>query len=97
MGKFEDDPYVLMLGMTCSVVGSAVWVLTATCLEMPVSSTHATIGAIMGVGCSAFGSSGIIWDLSKGGVLSIVLSWFTAPFFAGLIAGGRRPLISMFV
>lgn len=90
MSKFEDDPYVLMLGMACSVVGSATWVLTATYMEMPVSSTHATIGAIMGVGCSAFGSRGIVWELNKGGVLSIALSWFTAPFFAGLMAGGWR-------
>ncbi len=43
---------------------------------MPVSTTHAIIGALMGVGYSAFGNSGIVWELSKGGVSSIVLSWF---------------------
>jgi sodium-dependent phosphate transporter len=73
--KFAHDPYVLMLAMSCSTVGSAVWVLAATYAEMPVSSTHATIGALMGVGFSAFGSSGVVWEFSKGGVLSIVASW----------------------
>ena len=82
--NFEHDPYVLMLGMCCAMVGSATWVLTATFLSMPVSSTHATIGAIMGVGFSAFGNRGIVWEFEKGGVLSILVSWITAPGFAGL-------------
>ena len=95
--KFEHDPYVLMLGMSCSMVGSAVWVLAATSLEMPVSSTHATIGAIMGVGFCAFGNSGIVWELSKGGVLSIVLSWFTAPLGAGVVAAALYQTIKVSV
>ncbi len=53
--RFEHDPYTLMLAMACTSMGSAVWVLAATRLRMPVSTTHATVGAIMGVGIAAFG------------------------------------------
>lgn len=79
------------------MVGSSLWVLAATYLEMPVSSTHATIGAIMGVGFSSFGNAGIVWEFSKGGVLSIVASWFTAPLGAGVIAASLYQTIKMCV
>lgn len=38
--RFEDRPGVLMLAMTCAEVGSATWLMVATRLGMPVSTTR---------------------------------------------------------
>ena len=84
--RFAHDPYVLMLAMACTSAGSAAWVLAATRLHMPVSTTHATVGALMGVGIAAFGPSGVLWDYDKGGFLSIMASWFLSPLLAGALA-----------
>jgi len=85
---FENDPYMLMLAMSCTSIGSAVWVLSATMLQMPVSTTHATIGAVMGVGIAAFGPDGVNWgfDGSFEGFGGIVASWFISPILAGILA-----------
>ena len=85
---FENDPYMLMLAMSCTSVGSAIWVLTATYLSMPVSTTHATIGAVMGVGIAAFGPGGVTWgfDGTFKGFGGIVASWFISPVLAGTLA-----------
>mmetsp|Transcript_2026 Transcript_2026/g.4666 ORF Transcript_2026/g.4666 Transcript_2026/m.4666 type:complete len:532 (-) Transcript_2026:46-1641(-) len=81
---FESEPYMLMLGMVCSSVGSATWVLLATKLSMPVSTTHATLGAVMGVGIAAFGVDTVNWGWE--GVGKIVASWFISPVLSGTIA-----------
>lgn len=38
--RFEGRPGVLMLAMTCAEVGSATWLMIATRLGMPVSTTR---------------------------------------------------------
>ena len=85
---FENDPYMLMLAMSTTSIGSAVWVLSATALQMPVSTTHATVGAVMGVGITAFGPDGVNWgfDGSFAGFGGIVASWFISPVIAGILA-----------
>eukprot|EP00285_Hemiselmis_virescens_P005590 CAMPEP_0173377650 /NCGR_PEP_ID=MMETSP1356-20130122/909_1 /TAXON_ID=77927 ORGANISM="Hemiselmis virescens, Strain PCC157" /NCGR_SAMPLE_ID=MMETSP1356 /ASSEMBLY_ACC=CAM_ASM_000847 /LENGTH=672 /DNA_ID=CAMNT_0014330469 /DNA_START=27 /DNA_END=2045 /DNA_ORIENTATION=- len=85
---FLNDPYMIMLGMSCTSIGSAVWVVGATFLGMPVSTTHATVGAVMGIGIAAFGQNGVIWgfDGSFAGFGGIVASWFISPIIAGILA-----------
>ena len=50
---------------------AGIWLLVATYLKMPVSTTHSIIGAIIGVGLVQHAASGIKWK----GVGFIVLSW----------------------
>ena len=38
--RFDDRPEVLILAMTCAEVGSATWLMVATRLGMPVSTTR---------------------------------------------------------
>jgi solute carrier family 20 (sodium-dependent phosphate transporter) len=45
---FEADPSVLMLGMTCALIGSSLFLTLATKIGMPVSTTHCIIGGIIG-------------------------------------------------
>ena len=46
---FNHDPYVLAIGMSFVNVGSGLWVLAATLLSMPVSTTHSVVGAVLGL------------------------------------------------
>ncbi|KAJ2365963.1 hypothetical protein IW150_006073, partial [Coemansia sp. RSA 2607] len=50
---------------------------------MPVSTTHSIIGAVIGVGISAFGGGAIQWGYS--GVAKIITSWFVSPIAAGIV------------
>ncbi|ORY07615.1 solute carrier family 20 [Basidiobolus meristosporus CBS 931.73] len=82
--NFAGQPELLMLAMVCAVVGSSLWVIFATRNGWPVSTTHAIVGAIIGVGISAFGVDSVDWGY--GGVAKIVTSWFVSPVAAGVVA-----------
>ena len=84
---FKSDPYVLALGMSMVNVGSGLWVLAATVLSLPVSTTHAVVGAVLGVGIAAFGWQGVVWSKAPiGGFAGVVASWFISPVLSGAIA-----------
>jgi sodium-dependent phosphate transporter len=83
--KFYSDPYVLMLGMSVVNVGSGLWVLIATTLSLPVSTTHAVVGAVLGLGIAAFGVDGVKWQY-EGGFLGVLASWFISPICSGALA-----------
>ncbi|OMJ07058.1 Phosphate permease PHO89 [Smittium culicis] len=82
--RFKDQPELLMLGMTTSVLGSAIWVIFATSRGWPVSSTHSIIGAIIGMGIAAYGGGTVKWGYD--GVAKIVTSWFVSPVIAAAVA-----------
>jgi sodium-dependent phosphate transporter len=82
--RFANTPEVLMLAMTCAILGSASWVLFATKNGWPVSTTHSIVGAVIGVGIAAFGGNSINWGWS--GVGQIITSWFLSPVLAGIIS-----------
>ncbi|KAF8821341.1 putative phosphate transporter family protein [Cardiosporidium cionae] len=77
---FDDSPGILMLGMLCSLVGSGFWVLIATHLALPVSTTHSIVGSLIGFGIAAGKFGAIHWSM----IGIIVLCWLCAPFVAGL-------------
>jgi phosphate/sulfate permease len=43
---FEAEPTMLMLGMTCALVGSSTYMTIATKIGLPVSTTHSIIGGV---------------------------------------------------
>src|SRR5207245_9959458 len=43
------------------LVGAIAWVLVASRMGLPVSTTHALTGALVGAGLLAFGSHGLAW------------------------------------
>lgn len=81
---FEDNPAVLMLTMSCALVGSSLWLTFATVIGMPVSTTHSIVGAVIGAGIAAKGADNVIWGWK--GVAQIIASWFIAPILAGILA-----------
>lgn len=69
--QFEDNPPVLMLGMVCAVVASALCLTIATKVGMPVSSTHTLIGGLIGFGIAALGTGAVKWVSNEPGVSPI--------------------------
>ncbi|KAK5942244.1 hypothetical protein PMZ80_004807 [Knufia obscura] len=78
--RFEGRPGVLMLAMGCAEVGNAAWLLTATGLGFPVSTTQTVVGALIGVGFAT--QSNISWAWEKGSVSQVAASWGIAPLIA---------------
>jgi phosphate/sulfate permease len=44
---FEDAPEILLYGMYCALMAAALWLILATALELPVSTTHAIFGCAL--------------------------------------------------
>ena len=75
--RFEGEPGVLMLAMSCAEVGSATWLIVATKLGFPVSTTQTIVGALVGVGFAS--QSSIKWAWDDGSVSQVAASWAIAP------------------
>eukprot|EP01094_Clydonella_sp_ATCC50884_P018062 TRINITY_DN3273_c0_g1_i2.p1 TRINITY_DN3273_c0_g1~~TRINITY_DN3273_c0_g1_i2.p1 ORF type:complete len:575 (-),score=143.52 TRINITY_DN3273_c0_g1_i2:38-1762(-) len=76
---YEDTPYVLLLGMTSAIVGAFILLFAATALALPVSGTHAVVGAVVGFSLVADGFGSVRWE----GVIRMVSSWLISPMVAG--------------
>lgn len=57
---FEDSPEVLMYGMLCALTAAGCWLLVATYLELPVSTTHSIIGCDACGAVAAFFALGFV-------------------------------------
>ena len=79
---FEDDPQLLAYGCMWVVAAVAGWLFTASYFEMPVSTTHSIVGAIVGFAAVGISVDAVSW--SKVG--SIVSSWVVSPLMSGTIA-----------
>uniref|UniRef100_A0A8R1HHQ1 Phosphate transporter n=2 Tax=Caenorhabditis japonica TaxID=281687 RepID=A0A8R1HHQ1_CAEJA len=71
-----------MIGQVATLGGCATWLMIATFLHLPVSTTHAVVGATLGFSIACKGFQGIQWMM----VVNIVASWFISPIFAGCIS-----------
>lgn len=80
--QFTDTPEILVFGMMAALFSSGIWLLIASKMGWPVSTTHAIIGAIVGFACITVGAHAVDW----GTVRNIVGSWFITPILAGIIA-----------
>ncbi|CAM9960275.1 unnamed protein product [Scytosiphon promiscuus] len=89
---FEDNPGILMYGNMCVVYTTGIWLLLASFFELPVSTTHSTIGGIVGMAMTYRGADCVVWyekaDLFPylKGVSAIVASWVLSPVLSGVIA-----------
>ncbi|GFF57730.1 phosphate-repressible phosphate permease pho-4 [Aspergillus lentulus] len=78
--RFENQPGPLMLAMGCAEMGNAAWLMFATGMGWPVSTTQTIVGALVGVGFAA--QAPIHWEWTKGSVSQIAASWGIAPAIA---------------
>ncbi|MDN7138337.1 inorganic phosphate transporter [Pseudidiomarina sp. 1ASP75-14] len=79
---FIDTPELLVFGMIGSLLAAGFWLLIASYLGWPVSTTHSIIGAIVGFAAVGVSPDAVEW----GKVLGIVGSWVVTPMIAGLLA-----------
>ncbi|KAJ5851444.1 Phosphate transporter [Penicillium soppii] len=85
--RFEGKPGALMLAMGCAEIGSATWLMFATKMGWPVSTTQTIVGALVGVGFASQAS--ISWGWADGSVSQVAASWGIAP----LVAAGFSAII----
>ncbi|OOF68255.1 inorganic phosphate transporter [Rodentibacter caecimuris] len=80
--QFIETPEILVLGMMSALFSSGLWLLIASKMGWPVSTTHTIIGAIVGFACVTVGAHAVDWSAMR----NIVGSWFITPVLAGIIA-----------
>ena len=74
--------YILACGMIAALLAAGTWLLIATSMSWPVSTTHSIVGAVVGFGVVSLGFEGIFWD--KVGL--ITCGWVISPLISGSIA-----------
>ncbi len=87
------DARVILLGLLAALLSASLWVCLATFKNLPVSTTHSIVGAMIGIGLIGGGVSAVNWYQ----VLAIVLSWVLSPLLSGLMAFVLLRLIDRFV
>lgn len=99
---YVDSPEILMYGMLCVLVSVTFWLFAASRLGMPVSTTHSTIGAIIGMSMVAKGSNSIVWGSETSdefpyltGVSKIVASWVVSPLLSAMFAMSMFQVLRM--
>lgn len=92
---YEREPEVLMYGMMCVLLAVGLWLVAATKLGFPVSTTHSTVGAVVGMSMVARGASSVYWGSETTrtfpwftGVAKIILSWVFSPILSAAAAAG---------
>lgn len=77
-----QHPDLFVYGMLASLLAAGSWLLIASILGWPVSTTHSIVGAIIGFAAVGISVDAVQW----GKVWGIVASWVTSPLAAGVIA-----------
>ncbi|CAM9488196.1 unnamed protein product [Ascophyllum nodosum] len=89
---FVDNPGMLMYGMMCIVYSTGAWLLLASYLELPVSTTHSTVGSIIGMAIAYGGPDCVVWQKRTDifpylrGVSAIVVSWVVSPLASAILS-----------
>ncbi|PSB07311.1 phosphate permease, partial [filamentous cyanobacterium Phorm 46] len=79
---FAAKPQVFLIGMVSVLIACGLWLQIATSRGLPVSSSHAVVGAIAGFSCVAGGINAVDWPT----IGSISLTWLATPFASGVLA-----------
>jgi PiT family inorganic phosphate transporter len=76
IGKGVVDPDVITTGVILAgLVGAIVWSIVTIYVGLPISSSHALVGGLLGAGLVCAGSSAIIWN----GIGKIAIFMVVAP------------------
>eukprot|EP00178_Gracilaria_changii_P005819 TRINITY_DN198_c0_g1_i1.p1 TRINITY_DN198_c0_g1~~TRINITY_DN198_c0_g1_i1.p1 ORF type:complete len:655 (+),score=133.48 TRINITY_DN198_c0_g1_i1:222-2186(+) len=87
-----NGPEMLMTGFLVALMAATTWLVIATYLSLPVSTTHSIIGSLVGVGIAYRGASTVNWWEGDGfkdklkGVVGVILSWIISPLLSAVFA-----------
>jgi PiT family inorganic phosphate transporter len=79
-----NSPELLVFGMMASLLAAGTWLLVASMMGWPVSTTHTIVGALVGFAAVGISLDSVNW----GQVGTIVASWVVSPLLAGTISYG---------
>lgn len=88
LDAIDLDPMQFVYIMMSALLGAAIWLLVATRMGWPVSTTHSIIGGIVGAALTTGFTTGtggldmVQWDK----IGQIALSWVISPVLGGLFA-----------
>ena len=71
-----DNPVVLTI-----LISTAIWLIISSIFGLPISTTHATIGSIIGVGLLLGGGGGVNWLT----ILEMGLWWLLSPVIGFIV------------
>jgi inorganic phosphate transporter, PiT family len=91
--QFIPDPQEFISGMIAVVIACGVWLNVATVWGLPVSSSHAVVGAIAGFAWVASGIDGVAWQT----IGWISLTWVITPVVSGAIAAAFYGFIKYWI
>ncbi|MDX2464204.1 MAG: inorganic phosphate transporter [Porticoccus sp.] len=77
-----ETPELLVFGMLSALLAAGTWLLIASMMGWPVSTTHSIVGAIVGFAAVGISVDAVNW----GKVGKIVASWVVSPVLAGSIS-----------
>lgn len=77
-----QDPSIVVTGALAALISAGLWLTIATWRGLPVSTTHSSVGAMMGFGLVIGGTSEVQWGVMQ----KIVLSWVVSPFVGATVA-----------
>lgn len=100
---YTNSQALLLYGMVCAQIAVAFWDNFACHLELPVSTTHTTVGAIVGMSLVIYGGNSVVWIkrtptfIFISGFVPVVMSWVISPMLSGIIVSILYGLIRTFV
>ena len=80
--SLQGTPEYLVYGMLSALLAAGTWLLIASMLGWPVSTTHSIVGAIVGFAAVAISVEAVNW----GKVGTIAASWVVSPLLAGTVS-----------
>jgi inorganic phosphate transporter, PiT family len=79
---FVERPNDLVFGMLSALLAAGTWLMIASFMGWPVSTTHSIVGAIVGFAAIGVSVDAVNW----GKVSTIVASWVVSPIMAGTLS-----------
>eukprot|EP00884_Botryococcus_braunii_P014488 jgi/Botrbrau1/2303/Bobra.101_2s0124.1 len=92
-GYCNSKMTVYMVAMMSSLFAAAIFMMLACFTAMPVSTTHAIIGGVVGATVVANRWSCLNWSFLGGGLSAIAASWVISPLASGIVGSGVYLLI----
>ncbi len=92
------DPHLVAIGMLAAILAAGFWITLATFYNLPVSTTHSVVGAVLGFGLMAAYKGFVGFDEIEWMVLvRIAGSWIISPLLGATLAYIIFSLVRYFI